>query len=89
MTVRAPGLGPRSRRYDHETAERMARRKAGEFEDPESAKVLEERKKTRLGREKRDREGNKERSRNQPKRFKSGASYWIPSFRFIPSSGFR
>ncbi len=27
------------RRYDHETAERMARMKAGEFEDPELAKV--------------------------------------------------
>lgn len=57
------------RRYDHETAERMARRKAGEFEDPELAKVLEER-------EKRCRERDKERSRNQPKRFKSGASYY-------------
>lgn len=64
------------RRYDQDTAEKLARRKAGEFLDPELAKVLEEREK-RIDREKREREREKEmKYRSQPKRFKGGASQY-------------
>ena len=60
------------RKYDQETAEKLARRKAGEFEDPELTKVLDEREK-RLEREKREREKDRERFRNPAKRYKGGA----------------
>ena len=43
------------RKYDQETADKPARRKAGEYLDPELAKVLEEREK-KMDREKRERE---------------------------------
>ena len=60
--------------YDYETAERMARRNAGDYEDPELVKALEEREK-RSDREKRERERDKEKARGQPKRFKGGDSH--------------
>ena len=64
------------KRYDHETADKMARMKAGEYLDPELAKVLEIREK-KQERDKREREREKERSRNEPKRFKgSGATHY-------------
>ena len=63
------------RKYDQETAEKLARRKAGEFLDPELAKVLEERER-KLDREKREREKEKERFRTQSKRFRGGASHY-------------
>lgn len=43
------------RKYDQETADKLARRKAGEYLDPELAKVLEEREK-KMDRERRERE---------------------------------
>lgn len=62
------------RKYDHETADRLARTKAGEFLDPDLAKVLDDRQK-RLDKEKREKE--KERSgkakwRNGP----ANGQYW-------------
>ena len=45
-----------AKKYDWEAANKMARRKAGEFNDPELAKVLEER-------EKRDEKAKKEKAR--------------------------
>lgn len=63
------------RKYDQDTADKLSRRKAGEFLDPELAKVLEERDK-KLDREKREREREKEKFRNQPKRFKGGAFHF-------------
>ena len=60
--------------YDQETADKLARRKAGEFLDPELAKVLEEREK-KMDREKREREREKERHGSRSKRYKGGASY--------------
>ena len=63
--------------YDYDTAERMARRKAGDYEDPELAKVLEDREK-RSDREKREREREKEKARDQAKRFKGGDSHRGP-----------
>ena len=67
--------------FDHETADSMARFKAGEYLDPELNKALEKREK-RLEREKRERDREKERSsRNEPKRFKGngggGARYGL------------
>ena len=61
------------RRYDQDTADKLARRKAGEFLDPELSKVLEERER-KHDREKRERERDKERFRNQPNRFRGGAA---------------
>ena len=55
------------RKYDQETADKLARRKAGEFLDPELAKVLEEREK-KMDREKREREREKERHGSRSKR---------------------
>jgi hypothetical protein len=66
------------RKYDQETAERMARQKAGEFEDPALTKALDEREK-KLEREKREREKDKMKFQNQAKRYKGGAqSYSEP-----------
>ena len=45
-----------AKKYDWEAANKMARRKAGEYDDPELAKVLEER-------EKRDEREKKEKAR--------------------------
>jgi uncharacterized membrane protein YgcG len=67
------------RRYDQETAGKMARRKAGEFEDPELAKVLEEREK-RLDKERRDKEKEKHKSSHPPKRFKGGAQPYYEEY---------
>lgn len=53
------------RKYDQDTADKLSRRKAGEFLDPELAKVLEERKK--IDRKKRKGEREKEKFRIQPK----------------------
>jgi len=55
--------------YDHETADTMARMKAGEYLDPELNKALEKREK-KQEREKREKDREKERPRNEPKRFK-------------------
>ena len=49
----------------------MARRNAGDYEDPELAKALEGREK-RSDREKRERERDKEKARGHPKRLKDG-----------------
>lgn len=62
------------RRYDHDTADKLARVKAGEFMDQDLAKVLESREK-RMEREKRDRERDKERSSSRPKHPRGGGSY--------------
>lgn len=62
------------RKYDQDTADKLARRKAGEYLDPELAKVLEEREK-RMDREKREREKEKETYGNRPKRGRGGASF--------------
>lgn len=59
------------RKYDQDTADKLYRRKAGEFLDPELAKVLEEREK-KIEREKRERERERERFRTSSKRFKGG-----------------
>jgi len=62
------------RRFDYDTADKLARVKAGEFMDQDLAKVLELREK-RLEREKRDREREKERSSSRPKHPRGGGSY--------------
>ncbi len=56
------------RKYDQETADKFARRKAGEFLDPDLAKVLEEQEKRadRIKREPKD----KQMFRSQSKRFR-------------------
>ena len=56
------------RKYDQETADKFARRKAGEFLDPDLAKVLEEQEKRadRIKREPKD----KQMFRSQTKRFR-------------------
>ena len=64
------------RKFDFETADKLARRKAGEFLDPDLSILLEQREK-RMEREKRDRA--KEGSSN-PKRFRGGASQYGESF---------
>jgi len=58
--------------YDHDTADKLDRVKAGEFLDLDLAKVLESREK-RLDREKRERE--KETSSSRPKHHRGGATY--------------
>ena len=55
--------------FDHETADSMARFKAGEYLDPDLNKALAKREK-RLEREKREKDREEERSHNEPKRFK-------------------
>jgi hypothetical protein len=62
------------RKYDQETADKLARRKAGEYLDPELAKVLEEREK-KMDREKRERERDREKFGNRSKRYRSDSSY--------------
>ena len=52
-------------KYDQETADKFARRKAGEFLDPDSAKVLEDQQLK-----------DKQMSRSQLKRFRGGGSYY-------------
>ena len=49
----------------------MARKNAGDYEDPELAKALEGREK-RSDQEKRERERDKEKARGHPKRLKDG-----------------
>jgi hypothetical protein len=56
------------RKYDQETADKFARRKAGEFLDPDLAKVLEDQEK-RTDRAKREQLKDKQMSCSQPKRF--------------------
>ena len=51
-----------ARKYDWDAANKMARRKAGEYDDPDLAKVLEEREK----RDEREKRRDKERSRSTP-----------------------
>ena len=62
------------RKYDQETADKLARRKAGEYLDPELAKVLEEREK-KMHREKRERERDRKIFGNRSKRYRSDSSY--------------
>lgn len=64
------------RKFDFETADKLARRKAGEFLDPDLSILLEQREK-RMEREKRERA--KEGSSNA-KRFRGGASQYGESF---------
>jgi hypothetical protein len=56
------------RKYDQETADKFARRKDGEFLDPDLAKVLEDQEK-RTDRAKREQLKDKQMSCSQPKRF--------------------
>lgn len=62
------------RKYDQETADKLARRKAGEYLDPELAKVLEEREK-KMDREKHEREKDRDKFGNRSKRYRSDSSY--------------
>jgi hypothetical protein len=62
------------RRYDQETADKLARMKAGEFLDPELAKILEEREK-RHDRDRREREKERERS-NRSRRSRGGTAHY-------------
>ncbi|KZR95930.1 Uncharacterized protein APZ42_010011, partial [Daphnia magna] len=59
------------RKFDYATADKVARRKAGEYLDADLAKVLEERDKREI---KRKREKDKDRSRGQGKRFRGNHS---------------
>ncbi len=63
------------RKYDQETADKFAGRKAGEFLDPDLAKVFEEQEK-RADRMKREQSKDKQMSRSQPKRIRGGGSYY-------------
>ena len=63
------------RKYDQETVDKFARRKAGEFLDPDLAKVLEDQEK-RTDRAKREQLKDKQMSCSQPKRFRGGGSYY-------------
>ncbi len=62
------------RRYDQKTADKLARMKAGEFLDPELAKILEEREK-RHDRDRREREKERERS-NRSRRYRGGTAHY-------------
>lgn len=62
------------RKFDYATADKVARRKAGEYLDADLAKVLEERDKREI---KREREKDKDRSRGQGKRFRGNHSYQV------------
>ena len=70
------------RKYDQETADKLARRKAGEYLDPELAKVLEEREK-KMDRERRERERDREKFGNRSKRYRGDSSYRVD---FRPST---
>lgn len=74
------------RKYDHETAERLARTKAGEFLDPDLAKVLEERQK-RLDKEKRAKEREKEKTTSGTRRWRGGAANYSEPQHYQQSSG--
>ncbi|XP_045028545.1 uncharacterized protein LOC116931312 [Daphnia magna] len=62
------------RKFDYATADKVARRKAGEYLDPDLAKVLEEKDKREI---KRERKKEKDRSRGQGKRFRGNHSYQV------------
>lgn len=62
------------RKFDYTTADKVARRKAGEYLDADLAKVLEEKDRTEA---KREREKEKDRSHGQGKRFKGNQSHQV------------
>lgn len=62
------------RKYDQETADKLARRKVDKYFDTELSQILEEREK-KMNREKREREIDREKFGNRSKRYRGDSSY--------------